>query len=159
MPEDFLQLTVSFFFSAGCCVSGSLAGDMAGLTSRPCCCCCCLFVAKKAAAAVCWPADPTRPGNLHERDFQVIWTDIQESFWGVSRGYWCCTVLPRRSHLPRICNYPLLTPMLWPILIQGCSFEEQFLGQRFKYSQTQEATGGDPMCHSLWLTYSQYHLY
>ena len=35
------------------------------------------------------------------------------------------------SHLPWICNYPLLTPTLWPL--HGFSFIEQFLRSGFKY--------------------------
>ena len=106
MPEDFLQLTVSFFFSAGWWVSGSLAAAMPGLTSRPCCCCCCcLFVAKKAAAAVCCPADPTRPGNFHETFFQVIWAHFLLRCFKYSptgtRGHGCGTgLVARTSHLP-----------------------------------------------------------
>ena len=34
MTGDFLELTVSFFFSTCCIISGILAGAMAGLTSR-----------------------------------------------------------------------------------------------------------------------------
>ena len=68
-------------------------------------CCCCLLTSRSNST---WNfTSDVFPGDL----YMLRFLGIPNS----TRDCWCGTVLPRRSHLPWICNYPLLTPTPpWP---------------------------------------------